>query len=390
MRGDTIVEVIVGIAVLGTALAGAYVASSHNLQQGSDAGNRNRAVAYSQQQVEQLAAADKTGAISAYSLQNPGKTFCIDQHGAYIYNGNQPCSVCITAGGLADAVVGSGSCPNLSDRKLYQVSVIFDASSQVFTTNVTWQAPNGSGQNSTTMYYKLPAGVAAGGGGGGGLCSDPSAMNNGGPLPCQYNQTIIINATIMTNPDLSSPVVVQPWIGGSNDPKFWSLFYGSYGGITLAGPPHIYKINPQPCQDPGIGQVSTSNPNGSPFTFQFDIGDAAKGIVGERCQDATIVADVPSGYTPLKYVLIEFGGGIKPLPFRGGIIDDAHHEITGIIIRSIVVNDGKPHTVAFDKYTTPYPANMAPPKGSLIGAGQYNLLQEYLGVSRILSAFVVN
>jgi hypothetical protein len=392
IRGDTIVEVVIGIALLGTVLAGTYISTSHSLRQGTDSGNRNRAVAFGQQQVEQLAAADKIGAISAYTLQHPGEIFCVDKHSSYIYNSNQPCSVCVTTSGLEDAVIGSGSCPNADDQKLYQLGVVYDPTSKIFTATMTWQAPNGSGQDSTVVYYKLPESVPAAGG----LCTDPAAKNYNGPLPCQYD-TIVINATILMNPNRGIAVQVKPFIGGSSNPAYTTgpktVVYAPYGVIYPPDPPVTYNINPQPCQDPGVGQVSTSNPSGPPFVFQFDKGDSAKGIVGERCQDATIVVHVPADYGAVKYILVDFAGNSStfPVDYRDDVRDNQHREIQAIAIRSITYADGSPHTVTFDSYKgTLQQPNENPPKGSVIGAGQYNLLQEYPGVVRPLSAFIVN
>jgi len=50
--GDTIIEVLIAMAILALVMVGAYVSSSRSLRNGTDAANRQQALALAEQQVE--------------------------------------------------------------------------------------------------------------------------------------------------------------------------------------------------------------------------------------------------------------------------------------------------------------------------------------------------
>lgn len=159
LRGDTIVEVIICIAVLGVVMAVAYVSTTHSLQVGTDAGNRNRAVGFAQQQIEQIKYYDQTNVLSAKLAGiSPGQHFCYDPKLDVIIalGSQQYCTVCTFTNGAVDQYInpGSGSC-NPSDQSIYSIYLTYDAAN-VFSANARWVAPNGSGFGDLSLYYKLP------------------------------------------------------------------------------------------------------------------------------------------------------------------------------------------------------------------------------------------
>jgi type II secretory pathway pseudopilin PulG len=160
--GDTIVEVVLCIAVLGVAMAVAYVSVSHSLQVGTDAGNRDRALGLAQQQMEIIKTSEHNDtALSAFTA-NPGVPFCIDPatHTRLSAAHDGYCEVCINNSGQPDASQAyaessSTGCPT-DDRIIYFNSLKYDSSTKVFTSNSHWNASNGSQQDQITFYYKLP------------------------------------------------------------------------------------------------------------------------------------------------------------------------------------------------------------------------------------------
>ena len=76
-RGDTIVEVMVSVAVLSVVLGTAYVASGRSLQTSTNAGLRNQALSYGQQQVELIKSAANNDP-TRYATYEGSTPFCVD------------------------------------------------------------------------------------------------------------------------------------------------------------------------------------------------------------------------------------------------------------------------------------------------------------------------
>src|SRR5438105_7494298 len=79
-RGDTIVEVLISIAILAAVLGTAVVTSAHSLQTGTDAGNRHQGLALAQQQIELIknAANSTPSQLSNFTINKP---FCVKPDG---------------------------------------------------------------------------------------------------------------------------------------------------------------------------------------------------------------------------------------------------------------------------------------------------------------------
>lgn len=140
--GDTIVEVLICIAVVGLALAGGYALSNHSLQSGLDSSQRSTALLAADGQVEFLknAQANDTNDIdgipdflSQYTA-NPNSPFCIDPT-----NGN---SVSATN--------------NVCRQNGVQMSITYNNCSGVFYINPQWSSFRGNQQSDADLYYKLP------------------------------------------------------------------------------------------------------------------------------------------------------------------------------------------------------------------------------------------
>lgn len=98
--GDTIVEVLIAIAVISVVLVGAYATTNHSLRSTEDAQERSNATSLVESQLELLKTASST---DPYAIWNRGaalKTFCLtepDSHGSFgasIYpSSNSNCNV---------------------------------------------------------------------------------------------------------------------------------------------------------------------------------------------------------------------------------------------------------------------------------------------------------
>ncbi|HEU5004978.1 MAG TPA: type II secretion system protein [Candidatus Saccharimonadales bacterium] len=134
-RGDTIIEVLLSVSILGLVLAMSFTSSSRSLNAGTDAANRNQALAYAQEQVELLRTAANDGAIKDFPTN--GSAFCIDP----------------STGGQQN--VGSDGLCHLNGESIFGVAIKYDSSNQVYNVAAQWQGINIEDQ--VSLYYQVPA-----------------------------------------------------------------------------------------------------------------------------------------------------------------------------------------------------------------------------------------
>lgn len=129
-RGDTIVEVLVSVAILSIVLGTAYVTSSHSLRTGTDAGSRNQAVGYAQDQVERIK-----------SLARGGGTVPTDPR------------FCFNPDGSVRSLSGAERCEITGTP--YFVVVEYDSAPtrQVYTVTVRWESADGR-EDQMVLHYR--------------------------------------------------------------------------------------------------------------------------------------------------------------------------------------------------------------------------------------------
>ncbi len=145
-RGDTIVEVLIAIAVVSTVLGGAYVTTNRSLQNTRSAQEQSNAVKVVESQLELLKfMGEKTGA-----LKTPPASFCIITTGAApaLANTTDPTRPCDlnTQGVKASA----------SDQPVYRTSIT-QTSPNIFRLTTTWTDVKGDKVNgdSIQMTYRV-------------------------------------------------------------------------------------------------------------------------------------------------------------------------------------------------------------------------------------------
>lgn len=143
--GDTIVEVIIAVAVVATILVGAFITTNRSTHTVRDAEEHAEALQFLQGQVELLrAAADTSGALTGANLGTP---FCFDDTLAMHAAGSNACA---GAGGVVpyDFSIScsalSGGCP----APQYKVTT--------FDLKVTWPSITG---NADAVYLSYEAEV---------------------------------------------------------------------------------------------------------------------------------------------------------------------------------------------------------------------------------------
>lgn len=141
-RGDTIVEVLIAVAVVSMVVASAYAITNRNLGNTRQSYEHSEASKLAQQQLEQL----RVYAVEATQSQPPfsygGQAFCIGDTGALSPTFSRP------AQNAPDSDYNA-ACRNLGSvgYRVYIVEV-----NQVFEVYVSWDGPRGPQQ--LNMYYK--------------------------------------------------------------------------------------------------------------------------------------------------------------------------------------------------------------------------------------------
>lgn len=158
--GDTIVEVIIVLAVLGLAISISYATANRSLQATRQAEENSQATELLQGQIEVLrsyAANLSTG--PNYIYQSPN-AFCINTAGN-IVSAPLISNTDVTAGNTKDYTkypnYGGGFGANeCYQSKLYHIIIGYDsAQTDTFTARATWDDVTGQGQDTVTLVYRL-------------------------------------------------------------------------------------------------------------------------------------------------------------------------------------------------------------------------------------------
>lgn len=137
-RGDTVVEVLMAIAVVSLILGGAYVTANRSLQNTRDAEERSNALKMAEAQTEQLRHLAST---------NP----------SVIFGAGVPASFCISGTATVDSstalclVNGSGALTTTPPA--YRIAIT--RSGNTFTITSTWIKVGGDQQNSVQLKYRV-------------------------------------------------------------------------------------------------------------------------------------------------------------------------------------------------------------------------------------------
>lgn len=126
-RGDTIVEVLISIAVISMVLGGAFVTSNKSLQNTRDAGERSNALKLAESQVEQIKYLSANQPDVLFGVSVPA-SYCMVSNVAHISTSTQ-------------CRVNSGGSPTTSEPA-YNLTVT--RSANTFTVRTSWQGTSGN------------------------------------------------------------------------------------------------------------------------------------------------------------------------------------------------------------------------------------------------------
>lgn len=138
-RGDTIVEVLIAIAVISLILGGAFVMTNRSLQGTRDAQERVNATKLVEGQVEQIKNLATTNGPALFGASTPG-TYCISA-GAVTVSTDGACTVDMN---------GTQAPAGLEPR--YQLTIV--RSGNTFTARAAWTNVRGDKQNNVEMKYR--------------------------------------------------------------------------------------------------------------------------------------------------------------------------------------------------------------------------------------------
>jgi prepilin-type N-terminal cleavage/methylation domain-containing protein len=138
-RGDTIVEVLIAIAVISLILGGAFVMTNRSLQGTRDAQERVNATKLVEGQVERVKSLAASDGDALFGAGVPA-TYCINGTGSVVDSTNAACAV------------GPDGTPTTNEPK-FQLSIT--RSGNTFAVRGTWTNVRGSAQNNVEMKYRV-------------------------------------------------------------------------------------------------------------------------------------------------------------------------------------------------------------------------------------------
>lgn len=146
--GDTIVEILIAIAVVSLLLTAAFVLTRSNLRSIQNSQERSQAQALVGGQLERLKSivADEGAPVKPTTMTAP---FCIDTHNTIITDVDHHCNL------ASDGTEYTPASPGFP----YSVRITYDAGvdgkKSTFTVVATWDSATTSGQSKVSMVYRL-------------------------------------------------------------------------------------------------------------------------------------------------------------------------------------------------------------------------------------------
>jgi len=136
--GDTIVEVLFAVVVIGLVLTGGYAVVNRSLLAEVDAQEHSVALGLTQTQLELL---------RTYILNNPTVSLPFNTVGA---------SACIDPSTGQPALTNSTCAITTSTTSpVYQVSIVLNPTSKIYTVSTSWPSPTGNNNDNISIPYRI-------------------------------------------------------------------------------------------------------------------------------------------------------------------------------------------------------------------------------------------
>ena len=147
--GDTIVEVMMSIAVVGAVLGAAYVAVNRAAQNNQQAAEHAEALGYAQAQVEQIA--NVVNGTTPGTLYSTSTTLhCFNPNGSGVLYDIAGTTLTATSAYPSQCNKGLGA------AGFFSVGFQYVPATSVFKVSVFWPSATGSGVDQVTLEYQEP------------------------------------------------------------------------------------------------------------------------------------------------------------------------------------------------------------------------------------------
>jgi prepilin-type N-terminal cleavage/methylation domain-containing protein len=141
-RGDTIIEVMVVLAVLGLAIGISFATANRSLLQTRGAQENAQATALLQSQIEEL---------RFLSSNAPGSSNYIYQSGLFCVNSSNTIVNAFTGATLSNY----GIYPSACVQSFYHLAISYSTINDTFTLTAYYDDAQGQGQDTVTLTYRL-------------------------------------------------------------------------------------------------------------------------------------------------------------------------------------------------------------------------------------------
>lgn len=138
-RGDTLVEVLIAIAVVSLVMGGAYVTTNRSLLATRAAQERGNALKIAEAQIEQLKGMVATDSAAVFGAGVPSP-FCISNTGTIVASTNAACTV------------GTNGAPTTAEPR-FRLSIV--RSGNTFSLTESWVNVSGANSDQLQMKYRV-------------------------------------------------------------------------------------------------------------------------------------------------------------------------------------------------------------------------------------------
>lgn len=146
-KGDTLIEVLLAIAIVSLVLAGAYVSSGSSLSVVRNTQEREEALKLAEGHLESLRQVVADGDDSVFD-DSPALLFCFDSSNSKVLFSSSS----LPGLDADDFSIYPSACKNVS--QFYNISIKYDGSSEVFTSTVRWDNRQGE-KSQVQLRYRF-------------------------------------------------------------------------------------------------------------------------------------------------------------------------------------------------------------------------------------------
>lgn len=146
-RGDTIVEVMIVLAVLGMAIGISYATANRSLLNARQAQENSQAAELVQSQIEQLRTLTKSNCTTS-PIDN--------DHCIYNASSGGPSTPFCLVGGKVKSANTTSGCTNAGENGRYKLTITRNDTTDTFTVTAKWDDVLGEGVDTVTLSYRLP------------------------------------------------------------------------------------------------------------------------------------------------------------------------------------------------------------------------------------------